>query len=88
MNKDYSALLSNKVWPQVQERLLVGTKGYQKETLKTVLSNTRQALLSDTQMQSLVYMPKLVLPLVRRLNVNYLQLRNGPRYSDVTINIG
>jgi len=67
MNKDYSALLSNKVWPQVQERLLAGTKGYQKETLKTVLSNTRHALLSDTQMQSLVYMPKLVLPLVRRL---------------------
>jgi hypothetical protein len=66
-NKDYTALLSNKIWPQVQERLLSGTKGYQRQSLETVLANTRQALLADTTMQNMVYLPKIVLPLVRRL---------------------
>lgn len=67
-NKNYTALLSNKIWPQVQQRLLAGTKGYQRQALETVLANTRQALLADTTMQNMVYLPKIVLPLVRRLN--------------------
>lgn len=67
-NKNYTALLSNKIWPQVQQRLLAGTKGYQRQALETVLANTRQALLADTTMQNMVYLPKIVLPLVRRLS--------------------
>lgn len=95
-NKDYSALLSNRVWPSVQDRLLSGLKGYEKNTLKTVLANTRQALLSDTQMQNLSYAPKIVLPLVRRLfpqlianKIMSVQALEGPsgfiRYLDATV---
>ena len=38
-----------------------------KKNLSSILSNTRQALLADTVTQNMVYLPKLVLPLVRRL---------------------
>lgn len=68
MKKDYSVLLSDRVWPQVQNKLLTGIRNPNvRNSLKTVLSNTRQALLADTQMQQMVYLPKIVLPLVRRL---------------------
>jgi hypothetical protein len=67
-NKDYTALLSANVWPRVEASMLNGIKaGTMRDNLKVVLANTRQALLADTQMQQLVYLPKLVLPLIRRL---------------------
>lgn len=68
MNKDYTALLSAKVWPKVEGKLLANVKNAGiRNNLKTVLANTRQALLADTTMQNMVYLPKIVLPLVRRL---------------------
>jgi len=35
--------------------------------MKVILANTRNSLLADTTMQSMVYLPKIVIPLVRRL---------------------
>lgn len=62
VKKDYTALLSNKVWPEVQNKLLAGIQnGQTRDAMKTVLANTRQALLADTTMQNMVYLPKLVL---------------------------
>lgn len=55
-NKDYSALLSNRNWPIVENKLLRGVRGEMAENLKTVLANTRQALISNTQMQNIVYL--------------------------------
>lgn len=69
-NKDYSALLSNHNWPIVEKKLLRGVRGDMAENLKTVLANTRHALISNTQMQNITYLPKLVLPLVRRLDIS------------------
>lgn len=68
--RDYTALLSERVWPRVEKQLLGGVsdKGLQ-NNLKTVLANTRNALLADTAMQNMVYLPKIVIPLVRRLNL-------------------
>jgi len=65
--KDYTALLSSSVWPQLEKRLLVNLSPSMKENMKVILSNTRQGLLADGSMQNLVYLPKIVLPLVRRL---------------------
>lgn len=68
MKRDYSALLADKNWGKVQARLMTGIKGEDmKKSLATVLANTRQALIADTVTQNMVYLPKLVLPLVRRL---------------------
>jgi len=48
VKKDYTALLSNKVWPEVQNKLLAGIQnGQTRDAMKTVLANTRQALLAD-----------------------------------------
>ena len=70
MNKDYTALLSAKVWPKVEGKLLANVKNVGiRNNLKVVLASTRQALLADTTMQNMVYLPKIVLPLVRRLNL-------------------
>lgn len=67
-NKDFTPLLSEKVWPSLETKLLAGIKDQTvRDNLKTVLANTRSALLSDTRMQNNVYLPKLVLPLVRRI---------------------
>lgn len=66
--KNYSALLSDKVWPQAKNVLMAGLNGkYMNESMSLVLENTRQALLADTQMSNIVYLPKITLPLVRRL---------------------
>lgn len=65
--KDYTALLSEAVWPKVENKLLEGVKGGMKEQLAIVLANTRRGLLSDTMQSNIAYLPKLVLPLVRRL---------------------
>lgn len=71
-NKDYTPLLSDKIWPSLETKLLAGiTNKELRSNLKTVLASTRRALLSDTRMQNNIYLPKLVLPLVRRLNVSY-----------------
>jgi len=68
MYKDYTALLSSKVWPRVESKLLANVKNpIMYNNLKIVLANTRQALLADTTMQNMIYLPKIVLPLVRRL---------------------
>ena len=68
MSKDYTALLSSKAWPNVEAKLLANVKNpIMRNNLKTVLANTRQALLADTTMQNMIYLPKIVLPLVRRL---------------------
>lgn len=67
--KDYTALLSSSVWPTLENRLLANISPALKPSMKVILSNTRQALLADGNMQSLVYLPKIVLPLVRRLNL-------------------
>lgn len=84
--KDYTALLSERVWPRVERQLLGGIadRGLQRN-LKTVLANTRSALLADTSMQNMIYLPKIVLPLVRRLfpklianQIISVQPLNGP----------
>ena len=68
--KDYTVLLSEKVWPRVESQLLSGiTNKEVQRNLKTDLAKTRNALLADTSMQNMVYLPKIVIPLVRRLNV-------------------
>jgi len=67
--KDYSVLLSNKVWPSVEQKLMAGfaPKSTMEANMKLILANTRSFLMAGTDMQNLVYLPKLVLPLVRRL---------------------
>ena len=68
--KDYQVLLSDRVWPSVEKKLLAGIRNDTlREQTKTVLANTRKTLLADTYTgtQSISYLPKLVLPLVRRL---------------------
>jgi hypothetical protein len=66
--RDYISLLEPNMWPKVEASLLSGvTEGQVKSNLKTVLASTRSAILADNNMQQLVYLPKLVLPLVRRL---------------------
>ena len=71
LTKNYSALLSSSNWPKVQSALLRNTSDFTSaaslESFKVVLANTRNALVSDTTMQNMSYLPKLVLPLVRRL---------------------
>lgn len=57
MHKDYTALLSAKVWPKVEGKLLANVKNPQvRGNLKVVLASTRQALLADTTMQNMVYL--------------------------------
>jgi len=84
--KDYTVLLSEKVWPRVEKQLLGGISDREtQKNLKTVLANTRNALLADTAMQNMVYLPKIVIPLVRRLfpklianQILSVQPLNGP----------
>mgnify|MGYP000856083713 CR=1 FL=1 len=55
--KDYTVLLSEKVWPRVEKQLLGGISDREiQKNLKTVLANTRNALLADTAMQNMVYL--------------------------------
>jgi len=66
--RDYTALLSERVWPKVERQLLAGVNDKQVyKNMKVILANTRNSLLADTTMQSMVYLPKIVIPLVRRL---------------------
>lgn len=71
VNKNYSSILSSERWPSVQAALLSKPKEFKTkesyENFKTILANTRHALLSDTTMQNMSYLPKLILPLVRRM---------------------
>ena len=71
IGKNYSALLSSANWPKVQSALLKNVSDFKNaeslENFKTVLANTRNALISDTTMQNMSYLPKLILPLVRRM---------------------
>lgn len=65
---DYSVLLSDSVWPRVQKKLLANIKNKtMRDNMQIILANTRSVLKSSTDMQNLVYLPKVVLPLVRRL---------------------
>jgi hypothetical protein len=71
MVKDYSKLLEDAAWPNVQKTLLAGIRNERMSSqLSVVLENTRRALMADNQTQNMTYLPKLVLPLVRRLNVS------------------
>ncbi len=68
MRKDYTALLSSQVWPRVEKTLLAGIRDKSmRKNMSVVLANTRNALLADTSMQNMTYLPKIVIPLVRRL---------------------
>lgn len=92
-NKDYSKLLQESAWPSVKKTLMAGVAPAQNSQLSIVLENTRRSLLADTQTQNMTYLPKLVLPLVRRLfpklianNIISVQPLKGPtgmiRYLD------
>jgi len=76
IGKNYSALLSSKNWPKVEHALLKNTRDFKNresyDNFKTILANTRKALVSDTTMQNMSYLPKLVLPLVRRIWPNLI----------------
>lgn len=56
INKNYSALLSSKNWPKVEHALLKNTRDFKNresfDNFKTILANTRKALVSDTTMQN------------------------------------
>lgn len=68
ISKDYTALLSAALWPKVRKELVGEVPaGLVQDNLSVILNNTRKALLSDTQMSNLVYLPKVILPLVTRL---------------------
>ena len=76
IGKNYSSLLSSTNWPKVQAVLLKDKKDFRNreayENFKIVLANTRNALVSDTVIQNISYLPKLILPLVRRLWPNLI----------------
>lgn len=76
IGKNYSALLSSANWPKVEKALLRDTKDFKNresyDNFRTILANTRKALVSDTTMQNMSYLPKLVLPLVRRIWPNLI----------------
>ena len=77
VNKNYSSLLSSAMWPQVESKLLAGaSKDFKSresfENFKVILANTRNALLSDTTISNMSYLPKLILPLVRRMWPNLI----------------
>lgn len=69
MAKNYTALLENKNWEITKNVVLSGLKkdSLMYKNMNVVLENTRQAILADTMMQNISYLPKLTLPLVRRL---------------------
>jgi hypothetical protein len=55
--KDYTSLLGDRVWGTVEKKLTAGiSNDYMKGQMKTILENTRQSLLSDTQMQNITYL--------------------------------
>ena len=97
MVKDYSKLLEDAAWPNVQKTLLAGIRNERMSSqLSVVLENTRRALMADNQTQNMTYLPKLVLPLVRRLfprlvanNIISVQSLKGPtgmiRYLDAYV---
>jgi len=76
LGKNYSSLLSSKNWPKVEHALLRNTKDFKSkeslENFRTILANTRHALVSDTTLQNMSYLPKLILPLVRRVWPNLI----------------
>lgn len=76
IGKNYSSLLSSEKWPRVEKVLLSNRRDFKTresfENFKTILANTRRALVSDTTMQNMSYLPKLILPLVRRVWPNLI----------------
>ena len=85
VNRDYTPVLEGKLWDYTKDKLTRGLGGEVKQNLEVVLENTRNALLASTQMQNITYLPKLVLPLTRRLfpqlianNIISTQPLNGP----------
>lgn len=72
--KNYNVLLSNSVWKEQTKPALLSKIKNPKilEATSMVLENTRRALLADTQMNNLVYLPKLNLPLVMRVFPNLI----------------
>lgn len=71
IKKDTSALVSNKYWDQTKS-ILLANSGVNKNpilsaSLARVLDNTRKAIISETLMQSNVYLPKIVLSLVTKM---------------------
>ena len=75
LRKDYTPLLASKNWAKVRDNLIMSSPIAAKDpiiakNLAIVLENTRQALIADTRMTNLVYLPKVVLPLVKRFFPN------------------
>ena len=56
IGKNYSSLLSSEKWPRVEKVLLSNRRDFKTresfENFKTILANTRKALVSDTTMQN------------------------------------
>lgn len=67
MIKNCSAILGDRIWPKVESSLMANVKPGLRNDFKTILANTRQSLLAENLTSNLVYLPKIVLPLVRRL---------------------
>lgn len=77
MHKDYTALLSAKVWPKVEGKLLANVKNPGiRNNLKVVLANTRQALLADTTMQNMVYLNNQGIILEKSKTANWVNCWN------------
>lgn len=72
--KNWNALLASSVWKEKTKPTLLSKIKNPRvlEATSQVLENTRRALLADTQMNNLVYLPKLNLPLVMRVFPNLI----------------